>query len=139
MTKNFRWVLGALCAVALAGGGAFLPAQAAPAPTYGATLAATSDCGMVIQATWKQAKVGRIYAVLYMPNRPVGQDTITQEAPGNVPLRGGRATFAYGPFLTSPDLQPWSARVDFYSAAGAQLHQEWVPAISAPCTVAALG
>lgn len=114
--------LGALVALSsLATVGAVQPATAKPAPTFSAMLSHDSSCVLTLEAKWSGAQVAQVYVMW----KQDGVYRFTSAAPGTGPnggtLRGRTAVMKAGPLADTGTIHEWTAQVDFYSAAGANL------------------
>ena len=98
------------------------PVAAAPPPAgYTAVLTDNGACLFTLTVTWKNVKVGTVYAQWSID----GTYFATMQAPGTGPnagtITGHTATFVAGAFLASSLPHLWQVLVQPYSPAGAQL------------------
>lgn len=135
--NSLRVELLAAVVAGMAFGGISSAAVAAPASTFNATLVDDGQCTFTVTASWKNAKVSTVYARLYVDDTFVA----TLAAPGTGPnagtLRGRTAVFVAGPFVPVSSSSNWTALIDYYSEAGAQLNQTYTNLDVVPCGVPA--
>jgi hypothetical protein len=98
------------------------PVAAAPPPaSYTAVLTDDGACQFTLTVTWKNAKVGTVYAAWYMDST----FEFTMQAPFTGPnagtITGHTATFVAGPFLPALTSHDWHVLVQPYGPAGDQL------------------
>lgn len=110
-------------------------AVAAPAPVYSATLTHDGACTLSSSATWKNARVAKVFANWYLDAAPPQQSLITQEAPPPR-LRGSSVSFVTGPFAPTAEGHTWLVLYTFYSKEGVNLGQVLSNSITVSCAVA---
>lgn len=122
------------------------PASAAPptsTPSFGATIKASRDCLLTVNATWKNASVGSIYVSWYeagyqSPDYPTIPNFVATSAwPGGGPnggvARGKSVAFTFGPTGTDTTTHEWWALVSFYDPNGVALPQVTTNVLSTIC------
>lgn len=91
-----------------------VPAQAAPASSFSATLTDNGACLFTLTATWKNAHITQVNAFWYLD----GVYWATSQAPGTGPnggtLKGRKAVVQAGPATPSAETHDWSLLVQYY-------------------------
>lgn len=138
-TQRRHWI-GTLPLVTALLLGAAMPASAAPAPAFSATIAVDSSCTFTVAAGWKNAKVASIdlfwYEAGYQnPYYPTIHDWIaTLQYPQYGVLTKRAVVFTLGPAPTTDSVDhQWWANVTFRDAAGAAFTQFDTNVLSSPC------
>ena len=110
-------------------------AAAPPSPSCTAVLTDDGACQFTLIVTWKNVKVGTVYAGWYLDNGFL----FTMQAPFTGPnagtITGHTATFVAGPFMASPGPHSWQVLVQPYSPGGAQLASFYSNVDAVACSI----